>query len=148
MKEEQDGSISRPSTTAKSLASMSKDSQKAVWKKRATNADLAIQAAWKEMLPIRVVVCEGKMRDRDDPDAKPSVVHKRLLDPLPWAVIAYDVNNGECTLARGAARAASVSQFVDQFSVDDELHQPPELRHVSGDAFVESQGPQGCPDPS
>src|SRR3990172_8277754 len=82
----------------------------AVRKKRATNTDRAIQTAYSNKLPIRVVVCDGEMRDRNNPDAKASRVKKRLLDSVPWAVTAYDYSTGKCTITRGAL----VDPFVDQ----------------------------------
>ncbi|HEX4079928.1 MAG TPA: hypothetical protein VHX61_13775 [Rhizomicrobium sp.] len=83
----------------------------AVWEKRARSMDLAIQIACRESLPIRVVVCDGQMRDASDLAAKASRVTKRLLDPAPWAVAAYDWNSGECTLIRVGKQF-----FVDQFA--------------------------------
>ncbi|MFZ5875709.1 MAG: HNH endonuclease [Nitrospirota bacterium] len=105
---------------------------KAVWARRSLNMDLAIQTAFRERLPIRVVVCEGKMRDIDDPGGKPSQVNKRLLDPVPWAVTAYDWNTGKCTVTRGAP----AGRFVDQFSIPQESLSQVERRPVSGQAFV------------
>ncbi|MFZ1936551.1 MAG: HNH endonuclease signature motif containing protein [Thermoguttaceae bacterium] len=105
---------------------------KAAREKRARRADAAIQRAWKEMSPVRVVICDGKMRSNDDPEGKPSIVKKRLLDERSWAVTAYDMDTGECVLTRGASPAP----FVDQFTVDEELHPLPKRQHVSADAFV------------
>lgn len=73
----------------------------AIWKKRALKMDEAIQTALIEQLPIRVIVCNGKMRDANDPKAAASQVSKRLLDPSPWAVTLYDFDTGQCTLTRG-----------------------------------------------
>lgn len=106
----------------------------AVWERRALAMDLAIQRAYRDQLPVRVVVCEGKMRDANDPKAKASQVNKRLLDPIPWAVTAYDWNSGSCVVTRGAIP----EQFVDQFSV---VQQPPQdavRRTVFGEIFVRS----------
>lgn len=80
---------------------------KSVWKKRALNMDRAVQTAAKDNLPIRVVVCDGAMRDRNDPNAKASRVDNRLLDPVTWDVTAYDRNTGQCTVTRGAQPLAS-----------------------------------------
>ena len=101
--------------------------KKAMWEKRATKVDHAIQTAWKRSCAIRVVVCDGEMRDRNDPEAKASHVHKRLLDPVAWAVTAYDIGTGECVLTRGAVPIP----FVDQFVLQEELPPQPERRHVS-----------------
>jgi hypothetical protein len=74
-----------------------------VWKRRSLNVDRSIQLAFRERLPIRVVVCEGEMRNIEEPEAKASRVHKRLLDLIPWAVTAYDWRSGQCTVTRGAS---------------------------------------------
>lgn len=105
-----------------------------VWERRALAMDLAIQAAYRDQLPVRVVICEGKMRDANDPKAKASHVSKRLLDPVPWAVTAYDWNTGTCSVARGATPEA----FVDQFSLPPQSSQQAERRSVSGEVFVRS----------
>jgi 5-methylcytosine-specific restriction protein A len=105
---------------------------KAVWARRSLNMDRAIQTAVRDRLPIRVVVCEGEMRDIDDPGGKASQVNKRLLDPVSWAVTAYDGNTGKCTVTRGAL----ADRFVDQFSVPQESASQAERRPVSGQAFV------------
>ena len=79
-----------------------KGGEKGVRRARAEKFDFAIQEAAKNLLPIRVVINDGEMRDADDPKAKPSRVKYRLLDPLPWAVKSYEWKTGECTLTRGA----------------------------------------------
>lgn len=84
---------------------------KAVWKKRAKNLDLAIQEAWRNDLPIRVIVNDGKMRKAGDPKAKPAKVQRRMLDPLPWAVTSYNRKTGQCTLTRDPIARGSVDQF-------------------------------------
>ncbi len=68
--------------------------------KRASNADLAIQTAVKEDLPIRVIVCDGKMSDASETDSKPSRVKKRLLDPVTWRITDYDRDSGQSTVPR------------------------------------------------
>jgi 5-methylcytosine-specific restriction enzyme A len=89
----------------------------ATWAMRATRMDLAIQKAYREKLPIRVVVCQGDMRTAEDPDAEPSHVYKRLLDPEPWAISSYDFFTGECLITRGA----EPDRYSDQF---DEIAAP------------------------
>jgi 5-methylcytosine-specific restriction protein A len=101
-------------------------------KTRAMNMDRAIRTAAEDELPIRVIVCDGKMRDKDDPNATASLVKKRLLDPVPWAVTAYNSNSGQCTVSRGAL----VHRFGDQFSILEESIPQPRRRPLSRDAFV------------
>lgn len=106
----------------------------AVWERRALTMDLAIQAAYRDRVPVRVVVCEGEMRNAKDPKAKASRVNKRMLDPVPWAVTDYDWNTGQCTVTRGSIP----ERFVDQFSLPDHLSEQAKRRAVSGEAFVRS----------
>lgn len=86
------------------------------WRKRARDFDLAVQQACRDKLPLRVIVCDGKMRQGTDTEA--SRVQNRLLDPMPWAVTEYDWNSGRFTIIRGRAH----SPYIDQFSVADEDH--------------------------
>ncbi len=104
----------------------------AVRQNRSRKMDLAIQAALRENLPVRVVLCEGEMRRSDD--AKASRVSKRLLDKVPWAVTAYDWKSGRCTVTRGAYG----DHFVDQFSIEEESPQQVERRTISAQVFQRS----------
>ena len=75
---------------------------KPVWEKRARSMDLAIQLAVRKQLPIRVIVCEGEMRDVAAGDERASQVKRRMLDPVPWRVEHYDLETGRTTLRRGS----------------------------------------------
>lgn len=101
---------------------------------RAARLDQALQAARRERLPIRVIVLEGDIREAEDPEPKASRVQNRLLDPVPWAVTAYDWMTGACTITRGA----KPDRFVDQFDIP-ELHGEPEKRRASGESFVRAK---------
>jgi 5-methylcytosine-specific restriction protein A len=129
---ERKGIVSIDLNLRKSVRRYSQSGGKGVWRARAEKLDLAIQESVKNLLPIRVVVNDGKMRDSDDPKAKASQVKYRLLDPVPWAVTSYNWRTGECTLTRGALAA----RFVDQFSVNQEPEAAPERHMVSGMAFI------------
>jgi hypothetical protein len=61
----------------------------ATQKKRAGSMDYAIQFAKNERLPIRVIVVDGSRRNDADDESR-SHVERRLLDPEPWHVAAYD----------------------------------------------------------
>jgi len=102
--------------------------------RRSLSMDHAIQAAFKEGLPVRVVVCEGDRRDLDKPDSKASRVHKRILDPVAWAVTTYDWSNGQCTLVRGVVP----DRFADQFSIQPGVTVQVEKRDFSRQGFVRS----------
>jgi 5-methylcytosine-specific restriction protein A len=109
-----------------------REPKKPTWARRARGLDLAIQAAARDKLVIRVVVCDGQMRDIEDDDSESSKVKRRLLDPRPWAVTAYDWNSGECTITRDAA----LEQFVDQFSANTEAAESANKKTVSGEVFI------------
>ena len=103
----------------------------ATWAKRATRMDLAIQKAFREKLPIRVIVCQGDMRTAEDPDAEPSHVYRRLLDPEPWAISSYDFFTGESLITRGA----EPDRYTDQF---EEIADPSVVvqRDANGKVYV------------
>lgn len=82
---------------------------KAVWATRATKMDAAIQLAVRKKLPIRVIVCEGTMRDFAAGDEKASKVKNRTLDPEAWQVESYDPETGATRLVRGSRNAAANS---------------------------------------
>jgi 5-methylcytosine-specific restriction enzyme A len=105
---------------------------KSIWKKRALRMDSAIQTAYRDQLPVRVIICEGEMRDFNDPTAKASQVNKRLLDPMPWAVTDYDWQTGQATITRGVP----AERFIDQFSMIEDPQGQPEQRLVSGEVYV------------
>jgi len=75
---------------------------KPVWEKRALKMDRAIQLADRKKLPVRVIVCEGNMRDTAAGDEKASEVKRRMLDPSPWIIDSYDWNTGDTLLRRAA----------------------------------------------
>jgi 5-methylcytosine-specific restriction enzyme A len=68
-----------------------KQDREPIQKKRALEVDEAIKKAYKDQLPLRVIVV-----------LKASNPRKRLLDPVPWAVVSYDMDSGDCILERGA----------------------------------------------
>ena len=127
--EESDGEIITRKLNIRDFAGKRKGPEK----RRGLEMDKAIQTALTDKLPIRVVVLGGRRRNINNPTEKPSQVSRRLLDPVPWSVTAYDAKTGECTLTRG------IHRFVDQFSIQQESGQQPERRAVSGQAFVRSQ---------
>jgi len=67
--------------------------------RHATNFDRAVRLALQRNFPVRVIVGDGRMRNPNDPNAKPSSVEKRMLDPMAWRVARYD-SNGDCTIIR------------------------------------------------
>jgi len=130
--QERNGIVSIDLNLRQSIKKYSQRGGKGVWRARAERLDLAIREAANNRLPIRVVVNDGHMRDSDDLKAKASRVEYRLLDPVPWAVTAYDLKTGECVLTRGAL----AGRFADQFTVQPELEAAVERHMISGMAFV------------
>lgn len=88
------------------------------WKRRAQRLHEAARYAYEHQLPVRVIVCEGSVRDIDDPESESSSVKFRLLDSLPWAVAEYDYQSGNALLVRGAKPIRVVDQFA--VSTDEE----------------------------
>lgn len=89
-----------------------------VWEKRALNMDTAIQAAFRNNLPVRVIVCEGEMRDLAAGDERTSSVKLRALDPAPWIVQDYDWSTEQTHLVRAGLVEMHASQNEH---VDDDL---------------------------
>lgn len=100
--------------------------------KRALAMDQALQVAQRDKIAIRVVVCEGSRRNLDDPNSEASKVERRLLDPEPWAVTAYDKDTGKCTVTRGE----SPVRFIDQFEMYEPLTVKTERKTISGKAYT------------
>lgn len=103
------------------------------WERRAARMDRCIQQSARTKIPIRVIVCQGEMRTAEDPDAEPSHVYRRALDPEPWAITSYDQTTGACVVTRGA----EPDRYTDQFDEVTGNHTP-EQRDANGKVFVRS----------
>ena len=88
---------------------------KSVWKMRALDMDHHIQVAFKDRLPIRVIINDGIERKRGDPQGEAAKVKKRALDTEPWSIIDYNIKSGQCVLSRGV----NPERFVDQFMMSE-----------------------------
>lgn len=73
---------------------------KPTWVKRATALDQAVQQVLRKGLSLRVVINDGKKRNRGDPNSEPSRVSARELDIRPWTVEDYDDRTGKHVLRR------------------------------------------------
>src|SRR5262249_15615381 len=71
-----------------------------VWNRRDADFGKNLELAYRQQLPIRVIVVEGEQRNPADLKPRASVVKSRLLDPIAWAVTYYDDATGECLLER------------------------------------------------
>lgn len=93
--------------------------------KRAVKMDFALQKAFREGLPVRVVICDGQREDITSKNTKASKVERRMLDAMPWAVTDYVSETGDCTLTRGA----SPDRFADQFDMIKDLPEGAVVKH-------------------
>ncbi|GEM_PF-767616 len=98
-----------------------RNSSKPVWKKRALKMDNAIRMAYESQLPLRIIVGSGVRRTSDDMTAKASIIHKRLLDPVPWAVASYDIVSGDGILERGLIPTIPKEEYFNIEQNDIEL---------------------------
>ena len=128
--DEKSGVISQTLNFRKRALEISREPDGGPRAKRAQRMDQAFQVAAKNKLPIRVIVGDGTRRGIDG--ATDSEVKRRMLDPVPWSVAAYDSNTGECRLVRGPPTV----EFADQFSLL--VQSSPERREVSGEVFIRS----------
>jgi hypothetical protein len=78
-------------------------------RRRRIKFNAALQTAFTEGLPVRLILVSGKHRHLSQ-ELKASQVTKRRLDAAPWAVTAYDFETGECTLTRNATPSAPRAQ--------------------------------------
>lgn len=81
--------------------------------RRASKMDAIIAEAFKQKLPVRVIVGEGSQEDITNADStKASRMNRRRLDSEPWSIRTYDNSTGACHLVRGPS-----ARFVDQWSI-------------------------------
>lgn len=103
-------------------------SERGTLSKRAIRMDEAIATAYKDKLPVRVIIGEGSQRDLTEAKSKASRMTIRLLDPEPWTVERYNQRTGNCHLVRGVVR-----QYVDQFTAAE--LRPPAKHEVNGSVW-------------
>lgn len=72
-----------------------------VWNRRLTDFGQALELAYHQQLPIKVIVIEGDQRDPAELKPKASSVKARLLDTVDWAITKYNPATGECLMVRG-----------------------------------------------
>ena len=71
------------------------------WNGRDAQFAQGLEIAYRQQLPIRVIVVDGTRRGATDPSPKASQVDARLLDPIAWAVTQFDETTGRCVIVRG-----------------------------------------------
>ncbi len=72
-----------------------------VWNKRDADFSKKIELAYRQQLPVRVIIVEGDRRNPADLKPKASTVKARYLDPISWAVVEYDYGTSVALLVRG-----------------------------------------------
>lgn len=75
--------------------------RKAIWKKRELRFDRAVLNAYWSALPIRVIICSGRLRRESTNRSEASSVKFRELDEVSWAVKWYDESTGDYLIQRG-----------------------------------------------
>jgi 5-methylcytosine-specific restriction enzyme A len=97
-------------------------------KARRTRFRQALLLARQAKLPVRVIVVDGS---RGELGVAKGKVERRLLDPIPWAVVELG-SDGDVVLRQGVPAAPA----VDQFSIVPDDNGATKCRDVSGTAFV------------
>jgi len=92
-----------------------------MWNRRARSLDANLQRAYLTGLPIASIVIAGQRRDRDDPESTASKTKARILDPMSWAIVDYDLDTGDFLIVRGAKPVDPKEQ-----PLDDEIKAFPE----------------------
>ncbi|WP_218058316.1 HNH endonuclease [Burkholderia singularis] len=68
---------------------------------RANSLDVAIAESYARRQPVRVILCAGDRRSRDELAQKASSVEARYLDDIEWFVHYYEPATGACRIVRG-----------------------------------------------
>jgi hypothetical protein len=79
---------------------------------RALNLDAAIRESYERRFPVRVIVCDGDRRTRDELAERASAVSRRFLDSQCWYVHCHDPVSGVCRLVRGVKRTSTARRRV------------------------------------
>ena len=109
-------------------SSVLQPSERGTLSMRALRMDEAIATAHKDMLPVRVIIGEGSLRNLSEPKSKASRMTIRLLDPEPWTVERYNPSTGDCHLVRG-----TVPLYVGQFT---KAELPPSLSDLTSPTAI------------
>lgn len=87
---------------------------------RALNLDAAIRESYERGLPVRVIVCDGDRRTRDELAEKASAVSRRFLDNERWYVHRHDPVSGVCKIVRGVKSDPDATQTSHSAQAADE----------------------------
>jgi len=130
---EEDGAITWRINLREDIAFLAREQKSSTWFKRAHEMNDLIELAFVHGLPIRAIICDGKIGDSRGPYTSASRVDRRILDPEPWGVKDFDPDTGGWVLERG------LSRFVrDQFSLKQSPNVAPSTRQVTITTIVRS----------
>lgn len=73
----------------------------------------AVATAFKDRLPVRVIICDGPLRDLSKPNSKKSSAKRRMLDSEIWTISNYDNVAGEYMAVRGTSPLAPLLDEED-----------------------------------
>ncbi|BCQ30168.1 HNH endonuclease (plasmid) [Caballeronia sp. NK8] len=116
----------------KSASARSRTSDQSV---RALNLDAAIRESYARRLPVRVIVCAGDQRARNELAEKASAVSRRILDSELWYVHRHDPVSGECRIVRGVKpdlEAMDVSHGAEDADETDDVVQQSAIKTRRG----------------
>jgi 5-methylcytosine-specific restriction protein A len=85
-----------------------------IWNRRADAFDQSLELAYRQRLPVRVIVLEGAQRTPEAIKSSAAKVNARLLDDLSWAVAEYNYKTGEKLLVRGAKPTGPPVESADR----------------------------------
>ena len=129
---EEDGQITYQANFRLEAEYHRRTSMKPQWTKRAEQLDQAIQTALRYNLPVRVILLDGVMHEKEKLGSPASSVLFRELDPEFWSATAYDWHSGALQLTRGII----TGRYVDQFDLAQAEMGVPERRDTSTSYFV------------
>lgn len=101
------------SRDAGAFLSKNKAAGSAVWLNRSKQFIRNVEKAFREQLPIRAIILEGKQRKYEDENPKASSVKFRKLDDVSWAVTEYDRATGKFVILRNAKPVLPVLETSD-----------------------------------
>ena len=84
-----------------------------VRRRRQSNFEAGVATAFKDQLPVRVIICDGPRRDLSKPNSKKSSAKRRMLDSEIWTISEYNATTGEYMAVRGVAPIASLLDEKD-----------------------------------
>jgi 5-methylcytosine-specific restriction protein A len=115
----EDGVIKQRGNFRQDAVSYGGPAGKPQWRLRATRLDAALRTVALENLAVRVIILDGKQRDKTDPllSSKSSRVTARELDTELWTLTEYDIVSGQFELSRGILS----QKYVDQFDLEQLL---------------------------